>query len=236
MQEYSLPVRPHELLSLAKARVSFCGFLNIHFITLPDKDFVGRVRKDPFSRILSDLTQDECIEQDIAEGASLMRGYIDATRDLDIADLAERLGVDRTRLYRGVSPNYGPAPPYESLWGDAPQGIETLQYLAQTYRLGGFTLKEDTRERLDYIGLELDYMAHLARKEVSALEAQDADVARGAQELQEVFVQEHLGRWVPLYVAKALDYAETDFYRGHLHMLNGFVVGQKKALKQLTKI
>lgn len=236
MLETPLPIGPNELLSLTKARVSFCGFLNIPFTSLPDKEFVGRVRKDPFSRMLSDLTQDECVHQEIAEGASLMRGYIAATRDLNVVELAERLGVDRTRLYRGVSPNYGPPPPYETLWCDAVQGAEALQYIAQTYRLGGFKLKEDTQERLDYISIELDYMEQLARKEVSAMEAQDGDGARGARELQEKFVREHLGRWVPLYVAKALKCAETDFYRGHLHMVNGFVKGQEEALKQLTTI
>ena len=219
---------------MAKVRVLFCGFLNTHFTTLPDEDFVGHVRQDHFSGILNNLSEDDGIQPEVAEGASLMRRYIESTRGLETGALAERLGVDRTRLYRGISPHYGPPPPYEALWGDAGQGSEVLQDIVQKYRQGGFTVKEDIQERVDYIGLEFDYMEQLGRKELLALEAQDEGGALEAQMLQEVFMREHLGRWVPLYVAKVLDHAETDFYRGHLHMLNGFVKVQGEVLKALT--
>ena len=231
MQEYSLHLRLPELLKLAKARYSFCGFLKAHFTILPNKDFVARVRKDSYSRILSDLVNDHRFEQAITDGTSLMLGYIDATRDLDMAELSERLGVDRTRLFKGISPLCGPPAPYEELWINYTQGTETLLNIAQTYRLGGLVLKENARERVDYIGVELEYMEHLARKEVSALEDEDTDETGRMRDLYEVFVREHPGCWVPLYVAKALEYAETDYYRGYLHILNGFVQAQKEALK-----
>ena len=167
MQENSLHFRLPELLRLAMARVSFCEFLNGHLTTLPDKDLIIHVRKDCFSRMLSELVNGYSVEQDIAEGASLMQGYIDTTRDLDMAELSEHLGVDRTRLFRSASPICGPPAPYEGLWSDDAQDAETLLSIAQTYRLGGFILKENARERADYLGVELEYMEHLSRKEAS---------------------------------------------------------------------
>ena len=225
----------NEFLLLAKARASFYAFLNIYFTVLPDEQFVQSVRKDEFCGVLDNLKRDGEVHPEIAEGARLMRAYVSATKDLEPKRLAERLGVDRTRLYRGITPNFGPPPPYEALWiGNANDVTEVLQEISQIYGKSEFTVADDTHERLDYIGIELDYLEQLVQKEISAREMQDFDRVRSAVECQYTFCGHHLGEWAPNYITTALEYADTDFYEGHLRMLDGFIEQEREVLRQIV--
>jgi len=48
-------------------------------------------------------------------------------------------------------------------------------------------------------------------------------------------MHEHLGNWVPGFVAKALTIADTDFYRGHLMMLRGFLSAEEERLQVILE-
>lgn len=230
------PASEGEFLVLARARVSFCHFLNLHFVSLPDKDFVHSLRSDEFFEALEGLKPDQDMHPEIGEGAATMGAYLKATIDLESEELAERLGEDRTQLYRGVAPNYGPPPPYEALWISKGRDVfEVLQEISTLYGEGGFSLREDNHERLDYLGIELDFFEQLIHWEISAWEAGDRDGARQALEHQEIFLREHLATWVPKFVAGAMEHVRTDFYRGHLRMLNGFMTEERKTLPRLIK-
>ncbi|MBU2498582.1 MAG: molecular chaperone TorD family protein [Proteobacteria bacterium] len=212
------------LIDLSKSRASFYAFLNIHFTDLPDQQFASELRKEAFRAALHDLEGDRAVRPEIARGAALMEAYLKGAKDLDARTLAERLGVDRTRLYRGVSPGYGPAPPYEALWVQKEGDLTALlQRISRAYADGGFILKDAVHERVDYIGIQFDYLEQLVLKEISARESGEEKTVRRLLKHQNAFLLEHLGQWVPRFVASALTYARTDFYKGHLHMLNGFI-------------
>jgi putative dimethyl sulfoxide reductase chaperone len=217
-------------VDLAKARASFYAFMGLHFLELPDEAFVSALRDKQFRGVLQELTLGKEVHQEVAEGASLMQAYLDGTKMLDVAELAERLGVDRTRLYRGASPHNGPTPPYEALW--VPQAKEgtVLQEMAGIYARSGFTLKTDVHERLDYIGIQMNFMECLVMNEISAREAGDQVMVQTLKAQEKDFLWEHLGLWAPRFVLSALGHAGTDFYRGHLHMLKGFLEQEKETL------
>jgi putative dimethyl sulfoxide reductase chaperone len=215
---------------LARARASFYAFLDIHFLELPGGAFVSALRDGQFRGVLKELALGNEIRPEIAEGASLMQAYLDGTKTLDVAELAERLGVDRTRLYRGTSPQAGPPPPYEALWIREGEECPVLQELAGIYARGGFRLKADVHERLDYIGIQMNFMERLVTNEISAREAGDPVRVRTTLDEEKGFMQNHLGRWAPKFVLSALDHARTDFYRGHLHMLKGFFEQEQETL------
>ena len=218
------------LIDPDRARASFYAFLGLHFLELPDPSFISVLRSKEFGTTLKELTLGKDVHPEIAEGASLMQAYLDGAKALDAAELAQRLGVDRTRLYRGVSPHAGPTPPYEALWITEGREGSVLQELAGIYARAGFALKTDVHERLDYIGIQMNYMERLVMNEIAGLEAGDGQLVCVTQDCEREFLWNHLGRWAPKFALSALGHAETDFYRGHLHMLKGFLEQEKETL------
>ena len=229
-----LPLGNH-LAGLAKARLSFYTFLNVHFMDLPDEDFAHTLREEEFGSVLKELGGNPELHPEIIKGVSLMRAYLGDTTSCADAELAVRLGVDRTRLYRGVPPGYGLPPPYESLWTEKNRDSLVLQEMARIYHEGGFTLQADVRERLDYIGIQLSYLEQLVMKEIAAREAGDDETVRVALGREIEFMRDHVGTWVPNFVSSALNHAKTDFYRGHLHMLKGFIEQEKNTIEAFMK-
>ena len=222
-------VTPHEMAEIAKARAAFIAFLNLHFSTLPDVSFVKRVRNGELSSVLEILLKDPSMEGDLAAGASLMASYLEKTRQMDLDKLSDDLGVDRTRLYRGVAKGYGPPPPYELEWSKT-TNYEVLENIVKTYHQMGLSQSPETRERLDYIGIELDFVRELAEREAAAWEGGEIAEAVKLLAAQEDFVREHVGAWVPSFIEKAMDYVETDFYKGHMFMLRGFLAASQEEL------
>jgi putative dimethyl sulfoxide reductase chaperone len=228
------PLSRQELAEIARIRASFCAFVNVHFTTLPDLAFVQRIRGNEFMSALKALANDEIIHTDLAKGASLMQRYVRSTLDMDETKLSEQLGVDRTKLYRGVSPGYGPQPLYEAVWGTRlSDATAVLRELAGIYRESGMAISPDASERLDYVGVELDYQQQLALREAEAWEAGEEEKAKGLLGKEAEFLGEHLGQWVPAFIEKAVEMAETDFYRGHMLMLRGFLADEQERLRTL---
>lgn len=228
------PLEPQELAEIAHSRVAFLSFLNLHFTTLPDTAFIDRLRNGELSAVLESLVNDPEIGDEIASGAKLMAAYLEQTQHEDKAKLSENLGVDRTRLYRGVAKGYGPPPPYEMVWSKSANDYGILQAVAKVYYDHGLAQSPEAKDRLDYIAIELDYIRELALREASAW--QDGDTENGFKHLtaQNEFMSQHIGQWVPDFIDKAMEWAETDFYKGHLSMLRGFIAGQLEELSDLT--
>jgi TorA maturation chaperone TorD len=226
---------PMELANAARARAAFYAFLSVHFTTLPDAAFVERMRSQEIASMLKSLANDESVAGEIAAGAIQMGAFLKQTQSEAADRLAEKLGVDRTRLYRGVTPQYGPPPPYEMVWSKTKPDVSLLTELAEIYRNKGLAIAPDAKERLDYIGVEMDYMGELSRKEASAWEAGDFDTASELLQAEHAFLSQHLGSWTPAFFEKAMGYAETDFYKGHLRMLGGFFANERQELAQLLK-
>jgi putative dimethyl sulfoxide reductase chaperone len=223
-----------ELAGIARARAAFSSFLNIHFNLLPDEKFVKRMRHKEVISMLQVLPKDESVNEDLATGASLMEKFLQDTRNDTPAQLSEKLGVDRTRLYRGLSPSYGPPPPYEMVWSKTWQEVTLLQVLSRMYGENGLGPSKDIIDRLDYIGLELEFLHALAMRETAAWEANETEMAGSLLEVQRHFFREHMEQWVPSYVEKALEWAKTDFYQGHLLMLRGFISDQGKIFSKIA--
>ena len=218
----------NDLGEIARARAAFSSFLNIHFTVLPDEKFVRQMRRKEVTSMLELLPKDASVHEDIATGAALMGKFLQETHKNEPAELSEKLGIDRTRLYRGVSPTYGPPPPYEMVWSKTWIDISLLQVLAAIYRENRLAPSTKIVDRLDYIGLELEFIHKLALRETEARESSKAEKADTLLLVQKQFFCEHLEPWVPSFVNKALDDAKTDFYSGHLLMLRGFILDQKK--------
>ena len=158
----------------------------------------------------------------LVEGTRLMLAFVDA-HDADGVDaLMQTLGVDRTRLYRGVTPGYSPPYPAEGVWlgQDDRRAARLFEELTVLYRENGVQMAHDANERPDYIGVQLEFVRHMLSRQIEALERGDEDAASACAEAVASFAEKHLA-WLPAFIEKARPMAETDFYRGHLMMLEG---------------
>jgi TorA maturation chaperone TorD len=227
-------IQLNELQEAAQARAAFYSFLNLFFLTLVDSAFVTRLRNGELSTVLVSLKEDEANGEDITTGAALMLGYLEKTGEMDLARLTEILGVDRTRLYRGVAKGYGPPPPYELVWSKNGGDYGVLQTISRAYREAGLEPPPDLKERLDHISIEMGFLQELAQNEASAWNSGDDQTASLCLAQQRDFMDHHFGEWVPFFIEKAFEYVETDFYRGHLRMLRGFILEQKDFFSTLS--
>jgi TorA maturation chaperone TorD len=223
-----------ELADIARARAAFSSFLTIHFNALPDEKFVKQMRSKEITSMLALLPKDESVNEDTSRGASLMSNFLKETSGDKPAQLSQKLGVDRTRLYRGLAPTYGPPPPYEMVWSQKWQDVALLQALAATYRENNLAQSTEIIDRMDYLGVELEFIHALSVRETDAWDAGKTTKARSLLEEQKKFFQEHLESWVPSFIPKALEFVETDFYRGHLLMLQGFISEQAGILATIS--
>ena len=120
------------------------------------------------------------------------------------------LKQDWTKLFRGVSPEYGPTPPYEQLY-TGEDLLALLKELAQSYTEAGF---DASGERQDYIGTELAFLSFLAAEAAKALRNGDEALAEEYAERFESFFTAHPGRWFPAFRKTAASHASTGFYKG----------------------
>jgi TorA maturation chaperone TorD len=188
----------------------------------PDPGFVSMLR-GPGGDFLDNLAKLTELPG-VARGWGEMAEYVETSRGKPDAVVEQELAVDWTRLFRGVSPQYGPPPPYEAAHVNlGKRDIENLQSLIQFYRESGAFIDDGYRDRPDYIGLEISFLSHMAEAEVKAWETGDLEQARLCQERAQRFMAEHLGLWAARFLKLALEHVETEFYKGFLHVCAGLL-------------
>lgn len=105
-----------------------------------------------------------------------------------------------------------PVPPYETSYIRQDKGAR-LGQIAMFYESFGVALGEKERENPDYIGTELEFAALLGLKLALAENAgTPGDTLATTQRARQIFVQEHLGSWVPTFAGRLAAAAEHPFY------------------------
>ena len=96
-------------------------------------------------------------------------------------------------------------PPYEAEYGQSHifQKSQNLADIAGFYRAFGQELAPDLNDRLDHIGVELEFMHVLCLKEAYALaKGHPEEQLAVCREAQAKFLEEHLGQWAFGFVQK----------------------------------
>lgn len=146
-----------------------------------------------------------------SEGIALLDAFLEEVEQTnDPAALQQKLAVDRTALFRGVS-EQGVKPPYEDFYRAAGEGGMTA--LVKLMREAGIGPAESNRERVDYLGNELALSAYLCRRALDQGQSADADTTH---RLLEELLEDHLRLWAPRYCEVALPFAQTSFFQGFL--------------------
>jgi len=108
----------------------------------------------------------------------------------------------------------GAAPPYETEYGNEAlfQQPQELADLMGFYRAFGLTLKSGNRERPDHISCEFEFLMFLALKEAYALEQKHREMLAEVHKAQKLFLRDHVGRFLPAFVAQLLREDSAGFY------------------------
>lgn len=152
-----------------------------------------------------------------AEG-SVMASYVEYLKSSDVRDAAQDLRCEFARLFLGMCAN--PIAAYESVFLSPNQCMmqdERDEVLAE-YRKHGFAVVEDFKLPEDHASVEFSFMAALSRQVSAALDAGDYERAGLLIEAQGSFLDEHLGKWIPLLAERVINESRSDFYRGVAEM------------------
>jgi TorA maturation chaperone TorD len=228
----------NEFQQLAQSRSKLYGFLSALYVKLPNEEFAANLLCDKFQSLLQLISQSDQVSGEMKEGLKTIEGFVNETRDRPRTELAQELGVDWTRLFRGLKRGYGPPPPYESVYIESSEqdARQTIGEVMKTYREAGVSVDEKAGQRSDYIGIELDFMRHLAEKEMEMWERADYQEAIAYLGQEDDFLDKHIVPWIPKFCDKVFTEAQTDFYRGVALFTKGFLKLEEESIKGYMRL
>jgi len=199
-------------------------FLSLMVNVQPDIQFVQNIKNFDLKGI-SESFDNEDPTSKISLGVTEISDFLNETSHQKEEEVVSNLAVDWNRLFRGVSPGFGPTPPYEGLYlEDSANGSELLMQLIRIYNQAFLSNSKFKPDRPDYLGIELEFLKHLAEKEIAAWKALEPDAIQRDSILFKIFFEEHPKRWVNKYCNAALSASNTKFYQGVIHILEGTIV------------
>lgn len=147
------------------------------------------------------------------EGMTMMAAYACEHEGDRLEDLVRELAVDWTLVFRGMSPQNGPTPPYAGVWlGNDGVGVKEMFEVNRQYTAVGLGAGSMAHNRFDYLGIELEFVSHMARR-----------VAEGDAEARSRianFIDAYLLSWIDRFVAQVDEKAKTDFWKGYLRLVS----------------
>lgn len=106
----------------------------------------------------------------------------------------------------------------------------------RTYEKMEMELSSECKELPDYIGLELEFMSHLCRKEKKAEEEGNRDRVGFLLSVEREFIRDHLGKWVPMLCERVFEKAETGFFKGLAQLTKEFIERDYNTVSDLCNI
>ncbi|PHQ55486.1 MAG: dehydrogenase [Sulfurimonas sp.] len=124
--------------------------------------------------------------------------------------------------------------PYETFYTRDDQMIETggANPVTDIYSAYDFMVDYEVARTLssDHIGVELEFMHHLATAELKALEDENMNIVKELQETQHEFLNKHLLQWAPLYLINMKYEARTPLYFDGAEMALEFILSDNEYL------
>ena len=210
--------------SILEARISTYQMLSRLYLREVDEEYLAVLKKMRCPINTGNANVDQ--------GYRLFHSYLSGTWERTIDDLAR----DYLATFIGANTTgHSAAYPNESVHTSPDRLVmqDARDEVLALYKAAGLKSDESWTAGEDHIALELEYMAHMAKR---ALEASDAgNDAHCALLLmkQHHFLEDHLCAWVPLLADDMLKFAKTDFYRALAYLTRGFVEEDRAFLEEV---
>ena len=163
----------------------------------------------------------DAAEGDMKAGFELMRGYLDANAEGDLAAVLDDLAVDYARIFLSAGVAQGKAAfPYESVYTSRKHLVmqdSRMDVVALYAKRGVTPSKDNYHVPEDHLGYLCEYMAIL--------------IDEGAADEQKAFLKNHLLNWVSAFTVDMGKYAATDFYGGLAKLTRGFLLLEQEIMK-----
>lgn len=162
---------------------------------------------------------------DVRQGLALFAQWSQQNDGTLTPEEISDLKADHTRLFTGLAQI--PVAPWESVFFTEERLVfqKQTQDVRDWYQRYGMTVVTGQyREPEDHIGLELTFMAHLAKIGLAALAAQNEPEFEQALAAQRDFADKHLFLWAPLWCSLIQEHAKTDFYRSLAQIVYGMLL------------
>jgi len=126
--------------------------------------------------------------------------------------------------------------PYESFYTREDGMIESGgdNRVISFYNDYGFRVDLDKARAVspDHIGIELEFMHLLTKREMKALDDNDQKAAGELKKLQKEFLQKHLLKFSPMYLINVYEEARTPFYKDAAKALLEFLLEDYAYVKE----
>jgi TorA maturation chaperone TorD len=228
----------NDMSQLAEARSRVYELLSNVYNRLPNNDFVEMLLDQDVRSLFGYATGDYMASnpqrEELEQGIQAIELFRKQVGEVNRDDLITRLGVDRTRLYRGLKRDYGPPPPYESVYqGSHTVMAESALQVKNVYSVWGYQPPPIGNEPPDYIGIEIDFLRFLCSEEAAALRSEDREKAQKCLNAENDLLNNHMVGWIPRFCAEAQNYAKEELYRGITRLTSVYVVLEAERLRSL---
>lgn len=220
------------LIKLTEARARLYRFLSSIYLQVPNSDFVERLTSENHGSflicVISSVTEIHALKG-IRDGLEVIEDHIKDSKDKPIEKLREDLAVAYTRLFRGIKRDYGPPPPYESVYKEGRMVGNSALAVLRKYREVHLNLLDKHKGVLpDHIGVELNFMHFLCSKEMEAFKNEDQAGALRFLRMQKEFLEKHIMRWFPKFHSAVESHYEknngiANFYLGAVKITDSFI-------------
>ena len=207
----------------ASLRAGAYSFLASIYLGAPAKKLITELlRKRPFS-----------IE---SQGMKILNEFLSQNK-LTSPELLEKLVTEHVRLFGGVSPGFGPLPPYESIWrGEGRVMSSVTTKVLQAYDEADVEPTTRLAEPPDHVGLELGFLSYLCNRENDARRNNDPKCAAKCMHMEYEFLRDHILEWVPIFCDQIAENDRTGFYRAIAILTKEFILADgEEILEQMRK-
>jgi len=173
------------------ARAKVYGLLGRAF-SEPDDGFLRVLRRGLFLNSLREAVSELGDEYNLANACEVIARAMEQSKAVDLWDEYQELF--------GIGSG---SPCYEMEYGRESEFTKAnrLADIAGFYTAFGLRSSRATRERIDHIGAEMEFMQILLLKQGRALALGEEESAAICAEAQSKFLADHLLRWAPVFTA-----------------------------------
>lgn len=200
-------MKQEEIRTLEEKSALFALLKEI-YLRNPDKTLVESIRE---------IEPQELSDQSLKDALEKMKDYAVSSGTEEKDERFLNLKRDWTKLFRGVSPVYGPKAPYGLLQMEE-FGEQKMSELAALYIDGGYSEFQEKLERIDYIGFGFGFLSRLYLQILNAEDNKNDSELKRLNLCVTTFCRYFFKPWVEKFCEDAEKFAVTVFYKGVLDL------------------